>query len=139
MATPMHPPATPAVVPSALVDALFDQARQNRGLAGMDLRLLSLAPGQAAKAADVLYTDVWTSMGEEAERAQRRHDLAGYQINKELLAHAAKDALVMHCLPAHRGEEITADVFEAHADVIFDEAENRLHTQKAIMALTMAD
>lgn len=94
---------------------------------------------EAAKDADVLCTDVWASMGQEAEREERRKIFQGYQINKELLAAADRHAIVMHCLPAHRGEEITDDVFEANAQVIFDEAENRLHTQKAIMALTMAD
>lgn len=94
---------------------------------------------EAAKDADVLYTDVWVSMGEEEEREKRLKDLAGYQINKELLKKAGKRAVVMHCLPAHRGEEITADVFEDNADVIFDEAENRLHAQKAVLALTMGD
>lgn len=94
---------------------------------------------EAAKDADVLYTDVWASMGQEDEREARKKIFKGYQINKELLAVADKRAIVMHCLPAHRGEEITEDVLEANADVIFDEAENRLHTQKAIMALTMAD
>ena len=94
---------------------------------------------EAAKGADVLYTDVWTSMGEEAEREQRLKDLAGYQINAALLAEANEGCIVMHCLPAHRGEEITEDVLEAQADVIFDEAENRLHAQKAVMALTMMD
>lgn len=94
---------------------------------------------EAAKGAGVLYTDVWTSMGEEAEREQRLKDLAGYQINAALLAEANEGCIVMHCLPAHRGEEITEDVLEAQADVIFDEAENRLHAQKAVMALTMMD
>ncbi len=94
---------------------------------------------EAAKGADVLYTDVWTSMGEEAEREQRLKDLAGYQINAQLLGEANEGCIVMHCLPAHRGEEITEDVLEAQADVIFDEAENRLHAQKAVMALTMMD
>ena len=94
---------------------------------------------EAAKGADVLYTDVWTSMGEEAEREQRLKDLAGYQINAAILAEANEGCIVMHCLPAHRGEEITEDVLEAQADVIFDEAENRLHAQKAVMALTMMD
>ena len=93
----------------------------------------------AAKDADVLYTDVWASMGQEDEREARKEIFKGYQINKELLAVADKRAIVMHCLPAHRGEEIAEDVLEQNADVIFDEAENRLHTQKAIMALTMAD
>ena len=92
---------------------------------------------EAAKDADVLCTDVWASMGQESEREERKKIFAGYQINKELLAAADKHAIVMHCLPAHRGEEITDDVFEANAHVIFDEAENRLHTQKAIMALTI--
>ena len=78
-------------------------------------------------------------MEQESEREERKKIFAGYQINKELLAAADKHAIVMHCLPAHRGEEITDDVFEANAHVIFDEAENRLHTQKAIMALTMGD
>ena len=92
---------------------------------------------KAAKDADVLCTDVWTSMGEEEEREQRMKAFAGYQINYDLLATANKRAIVLHCLPAHRGEEITEEVFELNADVIFDEAENRLHTQKAIMALLM--
>jgi ornithine carbamoyltransferase len=94
---------------------------------------------EAAKDADVICTDVWASMGQENEREERKKIFAGYQINQALLEVADKHAIVMHCLPAHRGEEITADVFEANAQVIFDEAENRLHTQKAIMALTMAD
>lgn len=94
---------------------------------------------EAVAGADVLYTDVWTSMGEEAQREQRLKDLAGYQINASLLAEANEGCIVMHCLPAHRGEEITEDVLEAQADVIFDEAENRLHAQKAVMALTMMD
>lgn len=94
---------------------------------------------KAAKDADVLCTDVWTSMGEESEREQRFKDFAGYQINSELLEAANKRAIVLHCLPAHRGEEITDEVFEKNSEVIFDEAENRLHTQKAIMALLMGD
>lgn len=93
----------------------------------------------AAKDADVLYTDVWASMGQESERAQRKEIFKGYQINSELLKAADSRAIVMHCLPAHRGEEITEEVMELNAGVIFDEAENRLHTQKAIMALTMRD
>lgn len=94
-------------------------------------------PLEAAKDADVIFTDVWTSMGEEAETEKRKKDFAGYQINEELMAAAKPDAMVQHCLPAHRGEEITADVFEAHADEIFDEAENRLHAQKAVMVKVM--
>ena len=96
-------------------------------------------PFAAAKDADILVTDTWASMGQEAEHEARKKIFAPYQINKDLLAVADKRAIVMHCLPAYRGEEITDDVMEAFADVIFDEAENRLHTQKAIMALLMAD
>lgn len=87
----------------------------------------------AATDADVLYTDVWVSMGKEAEGAQRLKDLAGYQINEALVRRARPGALVMHCLPAYRGKEITEETLEAHADTIFREAENRLHTQKAIV------
>ena len=93
---------------------------------------------EAAADADVLFTDVWASMGQEDEAAERRKVFTGYQINAEVLSVAAKNAMVQHCLPAHRGEEITADVFEAHADEIFEEAENRLHAQKAIMVKLMA-
>jgi len=88
---------------------------------------------EAARGADVLYTDVWVSMGKEAEGAQRLKDLAGYQINEALVRRANPGALVMHCLPAYRGKEITEETLEAHADTIFREAENRLHTQKAIV------
>ncbi len=94
---------------------------------------------EAAKEADVLVTDVWASMGQEGEAQERRAVFEGrYQINQELLAAAKPDAMVQHCLPAHRGEEITEEVFEAHADEIFDEAENRLHAQKAVMVKLMA-
>ena len=88
---------------------------------------------EAAKDADVLYTDVWASMGQEGEAEERKKIFKGYQINADLMAVAKEDAMVMHCLPAHRGEEITADVLEAHANEIFDEAENRLHAQKAVL------
>lgn len=87
----------------------------------------------AARQADLLYTDVWVSMGKEAESAQRLGDLSGYQINAELVKLAKPGALVMHCLPAYRGKEIDEATLEAHADTIFSEAENRLHTQKAIV------
>ena len=88
---------------------------------------------EAAKDADVLYTDVWASMGQEDEAAMRKEIFKGYQINKEVMNVAAKDAMVLHCLPAHREEEITAEVFEEHAAEIFDEAENRLHAQKSVL------
>ncbi len=94
---------------------------------------------EAAKDADVLCTDVWASMGQEEEAAARRKIFKGYQINDDVMAVAAPDAMVLHCLPAHREEEITAKVFEAHADEIFDEAENRLHAQKAVMVMCMKD
>ena len=92
---------------------------------------------EAAKDADVLYTDVWASMGQEAEAKERKKIFAGYQINSDAMAVAHADAMVMHCLPAHRGEEITEEVLEAHADEIFDEAENRLHAQKAVLVKCM--
>ena len=88
----------------------------------------------AAQGADVLYTDVWVSMGKEAESAQRLQDLDGYQINQSLVKLAKPSALVMHCLPAYRGKEIDDATFEANAQTIFDQAENRLHAQKAILA-----
>ena len=92
---------------------------------------------EAAADADVIYTDVWASMGQEEEKAKREKAFAGYQVNAEVMAVAKPDAMVLHCLPAHRGEEITADVFEAHADEIFEEAENRLHAQKAVLCKVM--
>ena len=94
-------------------------------------------PAEAVKDADVVITDTWASMGQEAEHDARKKIFAPYQVNKKLLTGASKNVIAMHCLPAYRGEEITEDVFENNAHVIFDEAENRLHTQKAIMALTM--
>lgn len=93
---------------------------------------------EAAKDADVIYTDVWASMGQEEEAAKRRKAFAGYQVNRELLQLAKHDVIVLHCLPAHRGEEITDEVIEGPHSAVFDEAENRLHAQKAIMALLMA-
>lgn len=92
----------------------------------------------ACKDADVVYTDVWASMGQEGEAEKRKQAFKGYQVNADTMSVAKKDAMVLHCLPAHRGEEITADVIEAHPE-IFDEAENRLHAQKAVMVKLMAD
>ncbi len=94
---------------------------------------------KAVKGADVLYTDTWASMGQEEEHDARKKIFAPYQINAELLAAARPEAIVMHCLPAYRGEEITDDVIEGSQSVVFDQAENRLHVQKAIMALLMSD
>lgn len=94
-------------------------------------------PKVAAIGADIFFTDVWASMGQEDEAAKRKEEFAGFQVNDALMALGNPGAMVQHCLPAHRGEEITAKVFEGHADEIFDEAENRLHVQKAIMYLLM--
>jgi ornithine carbamoyltransferase len=92
-------------------------------------------PADAVKDADVIYTDVWTSMGQEAEKEERKKIFRGYQVNGELLSRARKDAIVMHCLPAHRGEEITDDVIDGPHSVVIDQAENRLHVQKAVMEI----
>jgi len=91
----------------------------------------------AATGADVLVTDTWTSMGQEADGLDRIGPFRPYQINSEILGYAADDAIVLHCLPAHRGEEITAEVIDGPASVVFDEAENRLHAQKALLAWLM--
>ena len=91
------------------------------------------SPEEAVKDADVVITDVWASMGQEKEAAERMKAFKGYQVNKELMSLAKNDAIVLHCLPAHREEEITEEILEAHADTIFEEAENRLHAQKAIL------
>ncbi len=96
------------------------------------------SPKEAAADADVLFTDVWASMGQEGEAEKRRIAFKGYQINDDIMSVAKSDAMVMHCLPAHREEEITAKVLEQHANEIFDEAENRLHAQKAVMVRLMA-
>ena len=102
-----------------------------------DRFMMTNSPKEAAKGADVLITDVWASMGQEGEAEKRKKAFAGYQINDELMAEANSDAMVLHCLPAHREEEITEKVFEAHANEIFEEAENRLHAQKAVMVKLM--
>ena len=98
---------------------------------------LTDSPMQAVKDADVVITDVWTSMGQEEERQKREAAFAGYCVDAQLMAQAKPDAMVQHCLPAHRGEEITEEVFEANAQYIFEEAENRLHAQKAVLVKTM--
>ena len=94
-------------------------------------------PVRAVKGADVVYTDVWASMGQEAEQEARAKIFEGYQVNRKLLQHAKPDAIVMHCLPAHRGEEISAEVLDGPQSVVWDEAENRLHVQKAILEILM--
>ena len=114
------------------------QAMEDAKATGASIKLVT-DPVEAVKGADIVVTDTWASMGQEEEHDARKKIFAPYQVNKELMAHADKRAIVMHCLPAYRGEEITEEVLEANADVIFDEAENRLHTQKAIMALLMGN
>ena len=99
---------------------------------GADIRLFA-KPMDAASGADVLYTDVWASMGQEQEAQKRRKDFKGFQLNSKLLGAARKGALIMHCLPAHRGEEISDEVIDGENSIVFDEAENRLHVQKAIL------
>jgi len=99
---------------------------------------LHRTPLDAAVDADVVITDVWASMGQEGESKDRQKAFAGYQVNAELMQRAKPDAMVQHCLPAHREEEITAEIFEAHSAEIFEEAENRLHAQKAVMVKLMA-
>ncbi len=98
---------------------------------------LTTDPAEAAKDADVVITDVWASMGQEQEAVRRRQEFKGFMVDTELMNHAKPDALVLHCLPAHKGEEIAADVFEQHAGEIFEEAENRLHAQKAVLVKLM--
>jgi len=94
-------------------------------------------PYEAVKEADVIYTDVWVSMGQEKEKETRIKELSKYQVNIELMKHAKKDAIFMHCLPAHRGQEVTDDVIDGPWSVVWDQAENRMHTQKALLALLL--
>lgn len=108
-------------------------AKESAAVNGSSVKIIN-NPKEAVSGADVLYTDVWASMGQEKEADTRKEIFKDYQINKELLACANSKAIVLHCLPAHRGEEITHEVLEEHADIIFEQAENRMHAQKAIMA-----
>ena len=119
-------------LPSAVV-----QQAKSVGRYGARLRLFT-DPADAVSKADAVYTDTWTSMGEEAEADVRRRVFASYQVTMELMALARPGALFMHCQPAHRGEEVTADVFESEASVVFDQAENRLHGQKALLLTLLA-
>ena len=122
----------PYQVPHAVVQQATAVARH-----GARLRLFSEA-ADAVAGADAVYTDTWTSMGQEAEAELRRGIFAPYQVNDELMSLAKPGALFMHCLPAHRGAEVTADVFESDASVVFDQAENRLHGQKALLLMLLA-
>jgi ornithine carbamoyltransferase len=111
-------------------------ARQDAVKTGIQLEVVE-EPAEAVKDADAIYTDIWASMGQEKEQEKRADAFQSYQINEELLKRANPGAVVLHCLPAHRGEEITDEVIDGHQSVVFDEAENRLHAHKAIMALLM--
>ena len=119
-------------LPLAVVQQATGVARH-----GARLRLFNDA-ADAVAGVDAVYTDTWTSMGQEAEADVRRATFAPYQVNDALMAHARPDALFMHCLPAHRGEEVTTEVFESPAAVVFDQAENRLHCQKALLLMLLA-
>jgi ornithine carbamoyltransferase len=123
VATPEGYEPDPAIVAAAHEDASDSGARIH----------LQQDPVEAVRGARVIYTDTWTSMGQELEGAVRREALAAYQVNTELLGHAASDVIVLHCLPAHRGEEITDEVMDGPRSAVFDEAENRLHVQKAVL------
>ncbi|MCR4761863.1 MAG: ornithine carbamoyltransferase [Oscillospiraceae bacterium] len=112
---------------------VLDFAKKNGGFSMTD------SPVEAAVNADVIFTDVWASMGQEGEAEKRRIAFNGYQVNDEVLGAAHEECMVQHCLPAHRGEEITEKVFEAHANEIFDEAENRLHAQKAVLVKVLGN
>lgn len=117
-------------------DKYLNRAKEIAEIEGVNFTVTT-SPYEAAKDADVLITDVWASMGHEKEIAERTETFKDFQINKELLEAADKNVMVLHCLPAHRGEEITAEVLEEHADSIFDESENRLHAQKAVLVKLM--
>jgi ornithine carbamoyltransferase len=116
--------------------AAVEAARSAAEEAGATIELVA-DPAEAARGADVLYTDVWTSMGQDAERDRRLRDLAGFGIDEQTVALAGSDAVVLHCLPAHYGEEITEDVLYGPQSAVWDQAENRLHAQKALMALVI--
>ena len=128
--------ASPAeyALPQAVVEAAREGARSTGGWVET-----VTSPEEAVRGADVVYTDVWTSMGQESERRQRIEAFQGYQVDAELMSLAKTDAIFMHDLPAHRGEEITNEVIEGPQSVVFEQAENRLHAQKALLAAVMAE
>jgi ornithine carbamoyltransferase len=121
-----------------LTEAVLGQAQRLASLTGASIRIAA-APEDAVRGADVVYTDVWTSMGQEDQRRERLQAFAQYQVNEDLLSLAAPDAIFMHDLPAHRGEETVDAVIDGPQSVVFDQAENRLHAQGAILALLMGD
>lgn len=117
---------------------IINMAMEDAKATGAQIRLLN-EPREAIRGADVVYTDVWASMGQEAEAETRRRVFAPYQVNADLMKLAKPDAIFMHCLPAHRGEEVTDEVIDSPQSVVYDEAENRLHVQKAIMVDLMKE
>jgi ornithine carbamoyltransferase len=119
-------------------ESFVDQARQLGQTSGAEIRILQ-DPAEAVKDCDAVYTDVWASMGQESESEKRKKVFSPYQVNKKLMDHAKDGALFLHCLPAHRGEEVTDEVIDSPGSVVFDQAENRLHMQKAIMHRLMAE
>ncbi len=116
--------------------AFVERARADAALSGSTITLIR-DPAEAVASADAVYTDVWTSMGQEAEAELRKPIFQPYQVNAELMSHAKPEALIMHCLPAHRGDEITSVVLDSENSVVFDQAENRLHAQKAVLSLVL--
>jgi len=128
IATPSHYRPDPAIVAEARL-----AAKETRGR----IELLT-DPAEAVASAQAVYTDVWASMGQEQEAAEREKMFAGYQVNDELMAHALPDAVFMHCLPAHRGMEVTESVLESPRSMVYDQAENRMHAQKALLLLLLA-
>ena len=119
-------------------EEIVNNAKINAAVSGSEINILN-SPVEAVKDADIVYTDVWASMGQESEKNERKKIFAHYQVNPELIKYAKKDYIFMHCLPAHRGDEVVNEIADSENSVIFDEAENRLHVQKAIMALLMQD
>lgn len=115
---------------------VFEKALEDAEKTGAIINIVN-DPIEAVYKTDVIYTDVWASMGQESEAAKRKKIFKDYQVNSKLMSNAKQDAIFMHCLPAHRGEEVTDDVLDSKQSVVFDEAENRLHAQKAIMCLLM--
>ncbi len=118
------------------LDEIVAGAKENAKVFNSEV-LITNDPVEAVKNADIVYTDVWASMGQEKEAEERKKKFMPYQVTSSLVKNAKEDYLFMHCLPAHRGEEVTADVIDSKHSIVFDEAENRLHTQKAVMALVM--
>jgi ornithine carbamoyltransferase len=117
---------------------VLGQARQRIGAQGQGDILILRNPKEAAGRADVIYTDVWVSMGQEKEAEKKKSRFRDYQVNAQLLQCAKNDVIVLHCLPAHRGEEITDEVIDSSRSAVFDQAENRLHTEKALLEFLIA-